>query len=362
MLLADMGADVVRIDRPVAASDLGPKFEGKRADITGRNRRSLTLDLKCPQSVVAALELIERADVLIEGFRPGTMERLGLGPEVVLARNPRLVYARMTGWGQTGPMADRAGHDLNYIALSGVLSTIGPAGGRPVPPLNLVGDYGGGGMLMAMGVLAALVNVQRGGAGQVVDAAMTEGAAQLGSVVWGLLAGGHWTEQRGNNLLDGGAPWYDTYETLDGQYMSIGPIEARFYAQMLDILGLAGADLPRQHDRAGWPRLREAFTAAFLSRTRAQWAEAFASSDGCVVPVLGLAEAAEHPHSVARGSFIEVDGVVQPVPAPRFLGTPSAQPRSAPQRGEHGQQALRDWGFDSVAIERLHSLGLGFKA
>ncbi|WP_419710477.1 CaiB/BaiF CoA transferase family protein [Pseudomonas sp. NFX224] len=362
MLLADMGADVVRIDRPVAASDLGPKLEGKRADITGRNRRSVTLDLKCPQSVAAALELIERADVLIEGFRPSTMERLGLGPEVALARNPRLVYARMTGWGQTGPMADRAGHDLNYIALSGVLSAIGPAGGRPVPPLNLVGDYGGGGMLMAMGVLAALVNVQRGGAGQVVDAAMTEGAAQLGSVVWGLLAGGHWTEQRGSNLLDGGAPWYDTYETRDGQHMSIGPIESRFYAQMLEILGLAGADLPRQHDRAGWPRLREAFTAAFLSRTRAEWAEAFIDSDACVVPVLGLVEAAQHPHSVARGSFIEVDGVVQPVPAPRFLGTPSAQPRTAPQRGEHGYEALRDWGFDSVAIERLHSLGLGFKA
>ncbi|KQZ78649.1 CaiB/BaiF CoA transferase family protein [Pseudomonas sp. Root562] len=362
MLLADMGADVVRIDRPVKASDLGPKFEGKRADITGRNRRSVTLDLKRPESVAAALELIERADVLIEGFRPGTMERLGLGPEVVLARNPQLVYARMTGWGQTGPMADRAGHDLNYIALSGVLSTIGPAGGRPVPPLNLVGDYGGGGMLLAMGVLAALVNVQRGGAGQVVDAAMTEGAAQLGSVIWGLLAGGHWTEQRGSNLLDGGAPWYDTYQTLDGQHMSIGPIEARFYAEMLEILGLANADLPRQHDRAGWPRLREAFTAAFLSRTRADWAEAFARSDACVVPVLGLAEAAEHPHSVARGSFIEVDGVVQPVPAPRFLGTPSAPPRTAPQRGEHGHDALRDWGFDNLAIERLHALGLGFKA
>lgn len=362
MLLADMGADVVRIDRPVAASDLGPKFEGQRKDITGRNRSSVTLDLKNPDSIAAALALIERADVLIEGFRPGTMERLGLGPEVALARNPRLVYARMTGWGQTGPMANRAGHDLNYIALSGVLSAIGPAGGRPVPPLNLVGDYGGGGMLLAMGVLAAMVNVQRGGAGQVVDAAMTEGAAQLGSVIWGLLAGGHWTEQRGSNLLDGGAPWYDTYETRDGQYLSIGPIESRFYGQMLEILGLTNADLPGQHDRAGWPRLREAFTTVFLSRTRAQWAEAFENSDACVVPVLGFAEAAEHPHSVARGSFIEVDGVVQPVPAPRFQGTPSAQPRPAPQRGEHGDTALRDWGFDSVAIERLRELGLGFKA
>jgi alpha-methylacyl-CoA racemase len=362
MLLADMGADVVRIDRAEAASDLGPRLEGRTVDITGRNRRSVTLDLKDPQSITAALELIERADVLIEGFRPGTLERLGLGPDVALARNPRLIYARMTGWGQTGPLADRAGHDLNYIALSGMLSAIGPAGGKPVPPLNLVGDYGGGGMLLAMGVLAALLNVQRGGAGQVVDAAMTEGAAQLGSVIFGLLAGGHWTEQRGSNLLDGGAPWYDTYETADGQHMSIGPIESRFYVQMLEILGLANADLPGQHDRAGWPRLREAFTDAFLSRTRTQWAQAFADSDACVVPVLGLAEAAEHPHSVARGSFIEVSGVVQPVPAPRFLSTPSATPRPAPQRGEHGGEALRDWGFDSAAIERLRELGLGFKA
>ncbi|MGE8150244.1 CaiB/BaiF CoA transferase family protein [Pseudomonas vancouverensis] len=361
MLLADMGADVVRIDRPVKASDLGPKLEGKRADITGRSRRSVTLDLKNPHSVAAALELIERADVLIEGFRPRTMERLGLGPDVVLARNPRLIYARMTGWGQTGPMADRAGHDLNYIALSGVLSSIGPAGGRPVPPLNLVGDYGGGGMLLALGVLAALVNVQRGGAGQVVDAAMTEGAAQLGSVIWGLLAGGHWQEQRGSNLLDGGAPWYDTYETLDGRYMAIGPIESRFYGQMLEVLGLCDADLPKQHDRSGWPRLREAFTTAFRSRTRAQWVEAFDGSDACVAPVLELAEASQHPHSVARGSFIEVDGVVQPVPAPRFLGTPSAQPKPAPERGGQGADALRDWGFDSAAIERLRELGLGFK-
>ncbi|AWY38454.1 CoA transferase [Pseudomonas putida] len=362
MLLADMGADVVRIDRPVKASDLGPRFEGKRADITGRNRRSVTLDLKHPDSVAVALELIERADVLIEGFRPGTLERLGLGPDVVLARNPRLVYARMTGWGQTGPMAERAGHDLNYIALSGVLSGIGPAGGRPVPPLNLLGDYGGGGMLLAMGVLAALVNVQRGGEGQVVDAAMTEGAAQLGSVIWGLLAGGHWNEQRGSNLLDGGAPWYDTYQTLDGQYMSIGPIESRFYARMLEILELADADLPPQHDRSGWPALREAFTRAFLSRTRDQWAEAFADSDACVAPVLGFAEAAGHPHSRARGSFIEVDGVVQPAPAPRFLGTPTAQPRPAPERGEHGRAALHDWGFDAAAIERLRGQGLGLKA
>ncbi|MBM7061293.1 CoA transferase [Pseudomonas sp. UL073] len=362
MLLADMGADVLRIDRPLAPGDLGPKLDGPRVDITGRNRRSVTLDLKDPQAVATALELIEQADVLIEGFRPGTLERLGLGPDVALARNPRLVYARMTGWGQTGPLAERAGHDLNYIALSGVLSGIGPAGGGPVPPLNLVGDYGGGGMLLAVGVLAALIHVQRGGAGQVVDAAMTEGAAQLGSVIWGLLASGNWREQRGSNLLDGGSPWYDTYRTLDGQYMAIGPVEARFYAELLGKLGLDPASLPEQHDRSGWPQLRAAFIKAFLGRTRAEWCALFDGSDACVAPVLGFAEAAEHPHNQARGSFIEVNGVVQPVPAPRFLGTPSATPRLAPQRGEHGGAALRDWGFSDEGIERLREQGLGFRA
>ncbi|AYC32749.1 CoA transferase [Pseudomonas cavernae] len=362
MLLADMGADVVRIDRPTAPGDLGPKFDGPRIDITGRNRRSVTLDLKRPEAVATALELIERADVVIEGFRPGTMERLGLGPDVALARNPQLVYGRMTGWGQTGPLAERAGHDLNYIALSGVLSGIGPAGGRPVPPLNLVGDYGGGGMLLAMGVLAALLNVQRGGQGQVVDAAMTEGAAQLGSVFWGLVASGNWREERGSNLLDGGAPWYDTYRTLDGQYMAIGPVEGRFYAELLEKLGLAEANLPKQHDRSGWPRLREAFIQAFLGRTRDEWCAVFEGSDACVAPVLGFAEAANHPHNQARGSFIEVNGVVQPVPAPRFLGTPSAQPRPAPARGEQGAAALRDWGFDEQGIERLCAQGLGFRS
>ncbi|MBB2497096.1 CaiB/BaiF CoA transferase family protein [Aquipseudomonas ullengensis] len=360
MLLADMGAEVVRIDRPAAPEELIPKTAGSHVDITGRNRSSVTLDLKNPQSVEAALALIERADVLIEGYRPGTMERLGLGPDVALARNPKLVYARMTGWGQSGPLAQRAGHDLNYIALSGVLSAIGPAGGRPLPPLNLVGDYGGGGMLLAMGVLAALLHVQRGGNGQVVDAAMTEGAAQLGSVIYGLLAGGSWKEQRGSNLLDGGAPWYDTYRTLDGHYMAIGPLEPRFYAELLNKLDLDPAHLPKQHDRSGWPQLREAFMQAFLSHTRAHWQEVFADSDACVAPVLGMAEAAHHPHNQARGSFIEVSGVVQPVPAPRFLATPSALPRPAPARGEHGLSALREWGFAAAELTQLRELGLGF--
>lgn len=362
MLLADMGADVIRIDRPVAHGDLGPKIDGPRVEITGRGRRSVTLDLKQPGAAAVVLDLIEHADILIEGFRPGTLERLGLGPEQALARNPRLVYGRMTGWGQEGPMAQSAGHDINYIALSGVLSGIGPVAGRPVPPLNLVGDYGGGGMLLAMGVLAALVNVQRGGAGQVVDAAMFEGAAQLGSVFWGLLATGNWREERGSNLLDGGAPWYDTYRTLDGQYMAIGPVESRFYAELLDKLGLAGEDLPPQHDRRGWPQLREAFIRAFLQRTREEWCAVFDGSDACVAPVLGFREAAEHPHARARGSFMQIEGVMQPAPAPRFLGTPSAIPQPAPRRGEGGADALRDWGLPSHTIDDLRRRGLGAAA
>jgi alpha-methylacyl-CoA racemase len=242
-----------------------------------------------------------------------------------------------------------------------VLSGIGPAGGKPVPPLNLVGDYGGGGMLLAMGVLAALLNVQRGGAGQVVDAAMTEGAAQLGAVIWGLLASGNWREERASNFLDGGAPWYDTYRTRDGQYMAIGPVESRFYAELLDKLGLADAGLPKRHDRSGWPQLRQAFEEVFATRTRDEWCAVFEGSDACVAPVLSFSEAPVSPHNQARGSFIEVDGVLQPVPAPRFLGTPSAVPRRAPARGENGLSALRDWGFDVSAIEGLRAGGLGFE-
>ncbi|SAL84162.1 L-carnitine dehydratase/bile acid-inducible protein F [Caballeronia choica] len=361
MLLADMGADVIRVDRPVPPDDLGPKTNGKRVDVTGRGRRSVTLDLKQPEAVEAALDLISRADVVIEGFRPGTMERLGLGPDAALARNPRLVYGRMTGWGQTGPLAARAGHDLNYIALSGVLSGIGRAGAAPVPPLNLVGDYGGGGMLLALGVVAALLSVQRGGAGQVVDAAMIEGAAQLGAVVWGLLASGNWREERESNLLDGGTPWYDSYRTRDGHYMAVGAVEARFYAELLQKLGLAAAQLPKQHDRSGWPVLRQHFEAAFLTRTRDEWCAVFEGSDACVAPVLGFSEAPSHPQHRARGSFVEVAGVVQPAPAPHFSATPSNIARPAPQRGEGGLAALRDWGFDEADLARLHEHGLGYR-
>ncbi|WP_277187892.1 CaiB/BaiF CoA-transferase family protein [Caballeronia sp. BR00000012568055] len=360
MLLADMGADVLRIDRPAAPEDLGPKSNGKKVDVTGRGRRSVTLDLKRPEAADAALDLIARADVVIEGFRPGTMERLGLGPDAAFARNPNLVYGRMTGWGQTGPLAARAGHDLNYVALSGVLSGIGRAGEAPVPPLNLVGDYGGGGMLLALGIVAALLNVQRGGAGQVVDAAMIEGAAQLGAVVWGLLASGNWHEQRESNLLDGGTPWYDSYRTRDGQYMAVGAVEGRFYGELLQKLGLADAGLPNQHDRGGWPQLRERFAAAFLTRTRDEWSAIFDGSDACVAPVLNFSEAPAHPHHRARGSFVEVAGVVQPGPAPRFSATPSAIKGPAPQRGERGSVALKDWGFDEAAVEKLRARGLAY--
>jgi alpha-methylacyl-CoA racemase len=362
MLLADMGADVLRIDRPAEPDDLGPKRVGKAVNLTGRGRRSVTLDLKDPKAAEVALDLMSRADVVIEGFRPGTMERLGLGPEVALARNPKLVYGRMTGWGQTGPLADRAGHDLNYIALSGVLSGIGRAGEAPVPPLNLVGDYGGGGMLLALGVVAALCNVQRGGAGQVVDAAMIEGAAQLGTIVWGQLATGNWRESRASNLLDGGTPWYDSYRTKDGHYMAVGAVESRFYAQLIEKLGLAGDDLPKQHDRNGWPILRQRFEGAFLARTRDEWCAIFEGSDACVAPVLTFSEAPLHPHHVARGSFVEASGIVQPAPAPRFSATPSAIGKQAPARGEHGRGALLDWGFDEPSIDGMRERGLGFQA
>jgi alpha-methylacyl-CoA racemase len=360
MLLADMGADIIRVDRPLAPDDLGPKSNGHRVDVTGRGRRSVTLDLKHSGAAEAALGLMARADVVIEGFRPGTMERLGLGPDAAFARNPRLVYGRMTGWGQTGPLAACAGHDLNYVALSGVLSGIGRAGEAPVPPLNLVGDYGGGGMLLALGVVSALLNVQRGGQGQVVDAAMIEGAAQLGAVVWGLLASGNWREQRESNLLDGGTPWYDSYRTRDGQYMAVGAVEGRFYAQLLEKLGLADAGLPKQHDRSGWPVIRERFAAVFLTRTRDEWCAVFEGSDACVAPVLGFSEAPHHPHHRERGSFVEVSGVVQPAPAPRFSATPSSIRRAAPQRGERGLDALRDWGFDEAAVANLREHGLGY--
>ena len=358
MMLADMGADVLVIDRP-GSSDLGLNRE-RWYDAMMRGRRSVTLDMKSKDGAKAALELIGKADALIEGFRPGVMERLGVGPDAALAKNPKLVYGRMTGWGQDGPMAARAGHDINYIALAGPLAAIGRPNDAPVPPLNLVGDFGGGGMLLAFGIAAALVESQRSGQGQVVDAAMCEGASLLATMFHGMLASKRWTEQRGANALDGGAPWYDTYETKDAKHVSIGSIEGRFYADLLERLGIAKEYLPKQHDRAGWPKLHSRFTAVFKTRTRDEWCTAFEGSDACFAPVLNWTEAYEHPHNVARKSFVEVGGVKQPAPAPRFSRTPGQVRRKPPERGEGGAAALADWGFTAENVTRLKSLGLGF--
>jgi len=356
MLLADMGADVLALERP-ASIDLGLERE-RWYDVMMRGKRSVTLDLKSNSAREAALRLVEKADVLIEGFRPGVMERLGLGPEVALARNPRLVYGRMTGWGQDGPLAPRAGHDINYIALAGVLHAFGRRGEPPVPPLNLVGDFGGGGMLLAFGVACALLEARRSGQGQVIDAAMVEGASLLASMFSGFLKAGRWSEERADNILDTGAPWYDVYQTKDGSYVSIGAIEARFFEELIARLQLN--DMPAQYDRSRWPEMRQIFSKLFLSKTRDEWTRVFEGSDACFAPVLSWSEAREHAHAVSRRSYVEVKGVPQPAPAPRFSRTPGAVRRAPPERGEGGRQALADWGFGNAQIEDLSSLGLGF--
>jgi len=354
MLLADMGADVLVIDRP-ANTDLGLKRE-RWYDVMMRGKRSVTLDLKKKESAEAALQLLIRADCLIEGMRPGVMERLGLGPEVALARNPKLVYGRMTGWGQDGPLAPRAGHDINYIALAGVLHAFGRKGEAPVPPLNLVGDFGGGGMLLGFGVACALLEAARSGRGQVVDAAMVEGASLLGAMFAGFLKAGSWSEARGENILDTGAPWYNVYETKDGKHISIGSIETRFYEELLQKLGVP--DLG-QHDRKAWPEMRALFAKTFKTKTRDEWCKVFEGSDACFAPVLSWSEARRDAHNVARKSFTEVADVEQPSPAPRFSRTPGAVRRAPPERGEGGRRALQDWGFEPDNITRLSKLGLG---
>ncbi len=356
MLLADMGADVIVVDRP-ASTDLGLKPE-RWYDVMMRGKRSVALDLKSPGAKEVCLELIERAEVLIEGFRPGVMERLGLGPEAALARNPRLVYGRMTGWGQQGPLAPRAGHDINYIALAGVLNAFGRKGEAPVPPLNLIGDFGGGGMLLGFGVACALVEARRSGKGQVIDAAMVDGASLLAAMFSGYLASGSWSETRGVNILDTGAPWYDVYETKDGKYVSIGAIESRFYEELLKKLDLVS--LP-QHDRSRWPEMREKFAQTFKSKTRDEWCRVFEGSDACFAPLLSFSEARAHPQAVSRKSFVNVARVEQPAPAPRFSRTPGAVRRAPPERAEGGAQALAQWGFDADAVKRLKSRGLRLK-
>lgn len=352
MVLADMGADVLRVDR-IPERTRG----GKSKDVLNRGRPSAGVDLKHPRGVETVLALVERADALIEGFRPGVMERLGVGPDVCLVRNPRLVYGRITGWGQDGPLAETAGHDIDYIALAGALHGIGRAGATPVPPLNLVGDFGGGGMLLAFGIACALVERARSGKGQVVDAAMVDGAALLMAMFFGFrAAGGHSTE-RGTNLLDGGAPFYDTYETADGKPIAVGALEPKFYAELIERLGLANAGLPAQMDRAGWPVMRERFAAAFRAKTRDEWCARFEGSDACFAPVLDIEDAARHPHNLARGTFIEVDGILQPAPAPRFSRTHAAQPTPPPRPGADTDVALAGWGFAADEIAALRASG-----
>jgi len=354
MILADLGADVLRVDR---AERCGPEARAP-VDPLVRGRRSIGLNLKDPAAVELLLRLTEGADVLVEGFRPGVAERLGFGPQTCAERNPRLIFARMTGWGQDGPLAPTAGHDIDYIAISGALSMVGRAGEPPVPPVNLVGDFGGGGMLLALWILAALVERATSGRGQVVDAAMVDGSALLTSFVYGLRVIGSWQDSRGVNLLDTGAPFYDTYRTADGEYMAVGALEPQFYAALLAGLGLADAALPGQHDRGGWPVLRERFASAFAARTRAEWEDLFADSDACVSPVLSAAEAPVHPHARARKAFVEVGGVTQPAPAPRFSRNVADHPAPPPRPGADTDDVLASLGLAAAEVAGLRARGV----
>ena len=355
MMLSDMGAEVIRVDRSGAVT--GASAALPAWDVMNRGRRSIGVDLKNPDGAEVVLKLVEGADALIEGFRPGVAERLGIGPDACLARNPKLVFGRMTGWGQDGPYGQAAGHDINYIALAGALGHIGRAGGAPVPPLNLVGDFGGGGMYLAFGVVCALVEAGRSGQGQVVDAAMVDGAASLMSMFWGFSALGMWKAERGENLLDTGAHFYDVYETSDGQFVSIGSIERQFYAELLRLIGLDPQSLPDQMDRAQWPAMKERLAEVFKTKTRAQWCELMEGTDVCFAPVLSMAEAAEHPHNQARQTFITLDGVTQPAPAPRFSRTAPVVSRPPSHPGQHTDEVLSDWGFDASEVAKLRESG-----
>ena len=352
MMLADMGADVLRIDRIAGRLPSRPA-----RDVLNRSRQSVGVDLKQPAGVALVLDLIARADALLEGFRPGVMERLGLGPEPCLARNAKLVYGRMTGFGQDGPLAQAAGHDINYIALSGALHAIGRAGDAPLPPLNLVGDFGGGGMLLAYGVVCALLEARRSGRGQVVDAAMVDGSALLMAMFFGMRAMGFHTEQRGSNLLDTGAHFYETYETADGKHVAIGAIEPQFYAELLSRIGLAGESLPPQMDRPRWPELKQKLATVFKQKTQAEWCALLEGTDACFAPVLSMSEALAHPHMRARSSFVEVDGLAQPAPAPRFSRTVPEPPRPPSHPGADTQTGLERWGVSTEQIAALRAQG-----
>ncbi len=352
MMLSDMGAEIVRIERKGQFALSEPKF-----DVPMRNRRSVEIDLRKQEGVDTLLKLVEQADALQEGFRPGVMEKLGLGPDVCLKRNPRLVYGRMTGWGQEGPLALAAGHDINYISLSGALHTIGRKGERPIPPLNLVGDYGGGGMMLAFGIVCALYEAQRSGKGQVVDAAMIDGSAALMAIFYGLKASGFWTDDRGTNLLDGAAHFYDTYETADGKYVSIGSIEPQFYALLLKHTGIDDPDYQNQLDQTKWPAFKERLTEIFKSKTRDEWCKIMEGTDVCFAPVLSLDEAKDHPQNQTRNTFIEVEGVLQPAPAPRFSRTTPETPKPPPKVAAHTEAVLADFGFGADDILALKAAG-----
>ncbi|HQZ34452.1 MAG TPA: CaiB/BaiF CoA-transferase family protein [Ilumatobacteraceae bacterium] len=357
MMLADMGAEVIRVER--AQSVRGSAPDTAHWDVLLRGRRNIALDLKNPEGVATLLDLVDKADGLIEGFRPGVMERLGIGPDVCLARNPKLVYGRMTGWGQDGPYAQSAGHDINYIALAGSLAHFGRGGQIPVPPLNMVGDFGGGGMFLAFGVVCALLETQRSGQGQVVDTAMVDGAASLMSMFWAMKTIGMFDENApGTNLLDTGAHFYDVFQCADGKHVSLGSIEPQFYAELMRLTGLAGdAEFAQQMDKAQWPHLKDRLRVVMLTKTRDEWCALMEHTDVCFAPVLTMSEAAQHPHNVARGTFVEVAGTTQPAPAPRFSRTVPQIDSPPAHAGQHSRQILADWGFDSDRIESLVASG-----
>jgi len=360
MMLADMGADIIRVDRMSDEGRPGTTVGANpRHETLNRGRRSVALNLKRPEAIEAVLRLCEAADALIEGFRPGVMERLGLGPDICLGRNPRLVYGRMTGWGQEGPLSKAAGHDINYISLSGVLHAIGRKGQRPVPPLNLLGDYGGGGMLLAFGVVCGIVEAQRSGRGQVIDAAMVDGAPLLMTAAYGLLKMGRWDGDRhGVNLLDTGAHFYDVYETKDGKYISVGSIEPQFYKLLIEKTGLDPETFKEQMNRERWPEYKEKIEAVFKTKTQDEWCRLMENTDVCFAPVLSMNQARHHPHLKERGTFIEVEGVLQPGPAPRFSRTLPGVQRPSPRPGEHNDEALKDWGIDEAFMASLKQAGV----
>jgi alpha-methylacyl-CoA racemase len=354
MALADAGADVIRIDREVDPNQPSdPVLMSRNMNVMNRGRRSITVDLKRPDAAEFILTLVDRADAIIEGFRPGVTERLGIGPDVCAERNPRLVYGRVTGWGRVGPYSMSAGHDIDYIALSGTLGAIGPAYGPPEPPLNLLGDFGGGGLLLAYGMTCALLEVARSGRGQTVDASMVDGAAYLATYIHGMRALGLWSDERGSNIHDGGAPFYDIYETSDHRYVAVGALEPQFFKELLELLGLSNLGVSVLGDRSRWAALRDSLTEKFMSRTRDEWESVFAGTNACVAPVLSLGEAPKHEHLLECGTFVEYDGVIQPAPAPRFSRTPGAISRPAPLPGQGGLAALRDWGLEETQIHNL---------